>query len=150
MRAIYVTAMAVSLLIFILSLVVLAEEEVNYSQVVTAAWFDYGSDLNYSSRILEDYVNKNISDAEAIQSLMAVYVMAGRTAANLANLEPPAEFSDFHNYTFRAVEYFRLYLWNLAKFIETRYTVYGQDAMSNFNTSLEYREKALEESVLLL
>lgn len=150
MRAICVTAVAVSLLIFTLSSAVLAQEEIDYGRIATAAWFDYGSDLNYSSRILEDYVNNNISDAEAIQSLMAVYVMAGRTAANLANLEPPAEFSNFHNYTFRSVEHFRLYLWNLAKFIETKYTVYGQDAMSNFNTSLEYREKALEESVLLL
>lgn len=150
MRAIYVVVVAVSVLMLTLSSAALAQNEVNYSQVVTAAWFDYGSDLNYSSRILEDYVNNNISDAEAIQSIMAVYVMAGRTAANLANLEPPAEFGDFHNYTFSAVEYFRLYLWNLAKFIETRYTVYGQEAMSSLNTSLEYREKALEESVLLL
>lgn len=150
MRSIDVTVVAAALLVSALSSAALAQEEVDYARIATAAWFDYGSDLNYSSRILEDYVNKNISDAEAIQSLMAVYVMAGRTAANLANLEPPAEFSNFHNYTFSAVENFRLYLWNLAKFIETRYTVYGQDAMNYFNRSLEYREKALEESVLLL
>ncbi len=148
MRMIHVVA--VSLLISALSSTVLAQQEVDYDRIITAAWFDYSNDLNYSSRILEEYVNNNISDAEAIQSFMATYVMAGRTAANIAMVEPPDMYRNYHNYTFSAVENFRLYLWNLAKFIETKYIVYGQDAMNYFNASQEAREKALEESVLLM
>ncbi|MDM7912691.1 MAG: hypothetical protein QUS09_06305, partial [Methanotrichaceae archaeon] len=121
-----------------------------YSQISSAAWFDYNNDLSYSSQVLDDYVNKNISDSEALQSLMAVYLMAGRSEANILSVEPPAEYKNYHNYTYSAVEYFRLYLWNLAKFIETKYAPYGNEAQNYFNLSLEYRQKALDESVLVI
>lgn len=140
---------AISLLIFTLSSVAMAQGEGNYSQITNAAWFDYSNDLNYSSRILDDYAHNNISDAEAIQSLMAVYTLAGRTASNIGSIEPPAEYTTYHSLTFNAIENFRLYLWNLSKFIETKYVVYGQDAMNYFNQSQEYRERALEESVII-
>lgn len=127
-----------------------AQEGKNYSQISSAAWFDYNNDLSYSSQVLDDYVNKNISDSEALQSLMAVYLMAGRSEANILSVEPPVEYKNYHNYTYSAVEYFRLYLWNLAKFIETKYTPYGNEAQNYFNLSLEYRQKALDESVLVI
>jgi hypothetical protein len=127
-----------------------AQETANYSQESLAALFDYTNDLNYSSQILEEYVNKNISDSEAIQSLMAIYMMAGRTEANIARVEPPAKYADFHSYTLNAVEYFRLYLWNLAKFLETKYPDYGVEAQKYLNQSLDYRQKAIDESILVL
>lgn len=127
-----------------------AQESANYSQESLAALFDYTNDLNYSSQILDGYVNKSISDSEAIQSIMAVYMMAGRTESNIARVEPPAKYANFHSYTLNAVEYFRLYLWNLAKFLETKYPEYGVEAQSYLNQSLDYRQKAIDESMLVL
>jgi len=121
-----------------------------YAQISRAAWFDYTNDLNYSSQVLDEYANNNISESEAIQSIMSVYVLVGRTESNIAKVEPPTKFSNYHNYTFNAVENFRLYLWNLAKFMETRYPEYGIEARTYLNQSLEYRQKAIDESVLVL
>jgi hypothetical protein len=122
----------------------------DYSRISLAALFDYTNDLNYSSQVLDEYVNKNISESEAIQSIMAVYLLAGRTESNIAKVEPPTKYSNFHNYTFNAVVNFRLYLWNLAKYMETRYPEYGVEAQTYLNQSLEYRQKAIDESVLIL
>jgi len=122
----------------------------NYSQESTAALFDYTNDLNYSSQVLNEYVNESISDSEAIQSIMAVYMLAGRTESNIARVEPPAKYANFHNYTLNAVVNFRLYLWNLAKFIETKHIQYGVEAQTYLNASSDYRQKALDESVLVL
>ena len=140
-----------SLLAFLLlGMNAIAQESANYSQESLAALFDYTNDLNYSSQILDGYVNKSISNSEAIQSVMAIYTMAGRTESNMARVEPPAKYAEFHNYTLNAVEYFRLYLWNLAKFLETKYPVYGVEAQSYLNKSLDYRQKAIDESLLVL
>jgi len=122
----------------------------NYSQTSRAAWFDYTNDLNYSSQVLNEYANKNLSESEAIQSIMSTYSLAGRTEANMAKIEPPTKFSKYNNYTYDAVEYFRMYLWNLAKLLETRYPEYGIEARTDFNKSMEYRQKAIDESVLVL
>ncbi|MHB8120483.1 MAG: hypothetical protein ACYDHX_17500 [Methanothrix sp.] len=122
----------------------------DYPQISRAAWFDYTNDLNYSSKVLDEYANNNISESEAIQSLMSVYLLVGRTEANIAKIEPPEKYEKYHNYTFNAVENFRIYLWNLAKFMETRYTEYGLEAQSYLNQSLEYRQKAMDELVLIL
>jgi hypothetical protein len=99
---------------------------------------------------VDKYASNNISESEAIQSLMSIYVLAGRTESNIAKIEPPAKYKNFHNYTFNAEENFRIYLWNLAKFIETRYTEYGLEAQTALNLSLDYRQKAIDESVLVL
>ena len=124
--------------------------EGNYSQISRAAWFDYANDLDYSSQVLNEYANKNLSQSEAIQSIMAIYSLAGRTESNLARAVPPKKYVKYQNYTFNAVENFRLYLWNLGKFVETSYASYGITAQTCLNQSLDYRQKADDESVLIL
>lgn len=126
------------------------QAEPEYGNLTLLLWAQLGEDLNYSSWVLDQYVRKNITTTEALQSMTSVYTLTSRTQINFYQLQPPENYQQYHNYSINAIDNFRLYVWYISKFLETGNSNYALIARDKFNLSNEYTDKANEERVLNL
>jgi hypothetical protein len=119
-----------------------------YKNISNAAWSQFDEDFNYSSTILDEYVKKNISRREAMQSTLAIYSLTSQTAVNVNAVKPIPKYMTLHNETMTGLKDLRVYLWYLAKFFETNKPVYAKIANGYLNQSMNDRKLASEEFLL--
>jgi hypothetical protein len=113
-----------------------------YEKRMTSELDNYRDDLSYSSRILDDYVKKNVSDREAFTSTVSIFTMVSENLEAMDQIEPPVEYLSQYNSSKQAVFYLKWYTWNLARFYETKKVIYAAVARDYFNSSLAYSAEA--------
>ena len=116
-----------------------------YMHISNAVWTEYQENLNYSSKMLDEFVKGNMSKREAMVATTSLFTLASQTSESIVRVSPPAEFEDYHNYTLGTLVYFEEYLWCLAKFYETNDSDYAIRASDNFNTSVSFHKTAKTE-----
>ncbi len=80
----------------------------------------YREDFNYSGSVLENYVNKTISERDAMVATSSIFILTSQSVALLETNKPPAAYVSAYNNTFQALINLRAFLWNMSKFYETR------------------------------
>ena len=120
-----------------------------YQDLMDVVWIQYMEDLNYSSYVLDEFVNKNISGMEAMASTTSLFTLTSQTVDLLDKIKPPSKFMQYHNTTLDAMINLEGYLWNMAKFYESNRRVYAIQAHENFNESMSSYETALDISAQL-
>lgn len=125
-------------------------DDATYLNHTDFVWSQYAEDLQFSSDILDGYVRKEITREQAMAATMAAYMMTFQQLSSLNGVTPPEKFKEYQNYTANSVGYLQWYLWYMAKFYETNKSTYAVWAYQSFNTTRDYREKALEERLLHL
>lgn len=116
-----------------------------YMSLSNAAWSGYSEDLAYSSKVLDEYVKGNISQKEAMVAMTSLFTITSQPAESINKVSPPVEFEKYHSYTMGTFEYFKAYLWCLAKFYETDNVNYAIQASEYFNKSVSSQKAAKEE-----
>ena len=101
----------------------------------------YQEDLNYSSYILDEFVQKKIDARAAMTTTMTLFILTSETVDMMDQIKPPAKFEEYQNTTQLALINLEGYLWNMVKFYETNRRVYAMQAHDNFNNSMSYYEK---------
>lgn len=114
-------------------------------QLLLQGWNQYVQDINYSSYILNSYVNNNFTGRQALTLTTSVFILNSKSLSDIERIEPQKEYADFYNYTLNGMKYFNSYLWNLGKYYETTDVAYIIKARSEFNQSQEYYKKARVE-----
>jgi len=105
----------------------------------------YREDFNYSGSILENYVNKTISERDAMAATTSIFILTSQSVALLETNKPPAAYASTYNNTFQALINLRAFLWNMSKFYETRKNFYLVQARTNLNESVSYYKMGQEE-----
>jgi hypothetical protein len=109
-------------------------------------WNQYVEDLNYSSFILNQYVNKNYSSRQAMTSNSALLVLNSQTVSKFERVKPQKnEYIEFYNFTLNGMKCFNSYLWYMGKFYETDNPAYILEAREEFNASQDYYLDARKE-----
>ena len=116
-----------------------------YLELIKVVRNQYSEDLGYSSEILNEYVNGNITDREAMMATISVLTLTTQTHDMFDHVESPEKYVKYHFYMQSALKYLKLYLWNMAKFYETNVNEYAVQARECFNLSIFYYEKSIEE-----
>jgi hypothetical protein len=98
----------------------------------------YEEDLDYSSKVLNDFVNKNIDSRGAMTSTMTLFILTSKTVDLLDQISPPSDLIEYQNTTQLALINLEGYLWNMVKFYETSKKEYAIQAHVNFNESIRY------------
>jgi hypothetical protein len=98
----------------------------------------YEEDLDYSSKILNDFVAKDIDARGAMTSTMTLFILTTETVDMLDRITPPNELVEYKNATQLALINLEGYLWNMVKFYETGKKEYANQARINFNESIIY------------
>lgn len=104
----------------------------------------YLEDLNYSSYILDEFVNKRVSSREAMTASIALFELTSQTVDMVDQMDAPPGFDQYHNCTLMALINLEGYLWNMAKFYETNRRVYAMQAHESFNRSIDYYGQSQE------
>jgi hypothetical protein len=105
----------------------------------------YREDFNYSGGILENYVNKTISDRDAMVATTSVFILTSHSIALLETNRPPKIYENTYNNTLLGMTYLRAFLWNMSKFYETNKNFYLVQARKNLNDSVSYYKTGQEE-----
>lgn len=108
-------------------------------------WNQYVEDLNYSSFILDQYVNKNYTSRTAMAINGALMLLDSQTLSAFGQIKPQEKYWDFHNFTLNGIKYFNSYLWYMGKYYETSNPAYIMKARDEFNKSHEYYLKSRSE-----
>jgi len=116
-----------------------------YGDFLVMAQAMYVEDYNFSESILKQYVNKTISNRDAMVATTSVFILTSSTSSMLETTEPPAEYAIPYNHTLLALLNLRSFLWNISKLFETNKSMYLNQSRKNLNDSLEYYKKAHEE-----
>jgi hypothetical protein len=116
-----------------------------YQDDIRSALNQYRDDLNYSSRILDAYVKKNISDQDAFTSTVSIFTLVSQNLEDVEQIKPPKDYLNQYNNSMSAVFNLKWYTWNLAKFYETKNIIYAANARDYFNKSLKYDNEATRE-----
>jgi hypothetical protein len=127
-------------------LAVLGSPNATYEERMNLALARYSEDLNYSRKILDEYVKKNLTDDEAFVATVSIFTLASQTLDEVEGIKPPERYAAYHNYSLQALANLKGYLWNLAKFCETGEVDYVAEAREHFNLSLSYYEKEQREA----
>jgi hypothetical protein len=120
-----------------------------YLKLIKEAGNQYSEDLGYSSDILDEFVKNNITNREAMVATVSILTLTAQTYDMLSSVQSPDEYVKYQFYMESALKYFRLYLWNMAKFYETNRNEYAVKAREFFNLSIYYYEKSVEEYDLI-
>jgi len=121
-----------------------------YMYISNGVFNEYQEDLNYSSKILDEFVKGNISKRDAMIATTSLFTLTSQTAEAIVRVSPPPEFADYHDNSVGTLVYFKAYLWSLAKFYETGATKYAVQANDSFNISVKFYEAAKIELDKLL
>lgn len=105
----------------------------------------YREDFNYSGRILENYVNKTISERDAMVATTSIFILTSHSVALLEANKPPAAYASTYDNTFQALVNLRAFLWNMSKFYETSKNSYLVQARKDLNESVSYYKIGREE-----
>jgi hypothetical protein len=109
----------------------------------------YIEDLNYSSDILNKFVNEKIDANEAMTTTMTLFVLTSSTVDMVDQINPPGEFIGYHNTAKLALINLEGYLWNMVKFYETNRREYALQARYNFNESMKFNRELENSSSIL-
>jgi hypothetical protein len=101
----------------------------------------YLEDLNYSSYILDEFVQKKIDAGQAMTSTMTLFILTSETVDMVDQIKSPAKFEEYKNTIQLALVNLEGYLWNMVKFYETNRRVYAMQAHDNFNRSMSYHQE---------
>lgn len=104
----------------------------------------YREDFNYSGSVLENYVNKTISEKEAMVATTSIFVLTSQSAALLETNKPPNVYASAYNNTLLALTNLRAFLWNMSKFYETNKGLYLTQARKSLNESVSYYKAGQE------
>jgi hypothetical protein len=117
-----------------------------YYRSLKSALDQYEEDHLVTTRTLNDYVSKNISAGEALVNTTSILMLNSMTLENMRKLNPPENYSNYQSDVINALTEFQYYLWNLAKFYETRKVDYVLEARKRYNISRSYYTKGLNAS----
>lgn len=112
--------------------------ESSYGNFLDTVQSMYREDFNYSGGVLENYVNKTISERDAMVATTSIFILTSQSVALLETNKPPATYVSAYNNTFQALVNLRAFLWNMSKFYETRKNSYLVRARNNLNESVSY------------
>lgn len=104
----------------------------------------YREDFNYSGGILENYVNKTISEKDAMVATTSIFIMTSYSMALLETAKPPEAYESTYNNTHMALISLRAFLWNMSKFYETNKGSYLTQARKSLNESVSYYKAGQE------
>ncbi len=113
----------------------------NYLTLMEVVKIQYLEDLNYSSYILDEFVNKSIEPREAMTATMTLFSLTDKMVSMLDLIEPPSNLIAYHDDSKQALIYLKGYLWNMVKFYETNRRAYAMLAHDNFNKSVNHYAK---------
>lgn len=113
----------------------------NYLNLMEVVKIQYLEDLNYSSYVLDEFVNKRIEPREAMASTMTLFALTEKTVNMVDLIEPPSNLIAYHDNSKQALVDLEGYLWNMVKFYETNRRVYAMLAHDSFNKSLSHYAK---------
>ncbi len=105
----------------------------------------YREDFNYSGSVLENYVNKTISEKEAMVATSSIFILTSHSLSLLDINKPPKIYESAYNNTHLALTNLRSFLWNMSKFYETNKGSYLIQARRNLNESVSYYKAGQEE-----
>lgn len=105
----------------------------------------YREDFNYSGSVLENYVNKTISEKDAMVATSSIFILTSHSLALLDINKPPKVYESAYNNTHMAMTNLRSFLWNMSKFYETNKGYYLTQARKNLNESVSYYKASQEE-----
>ena len=125
-----------------------AQNETSYINLSNKIWGFYNEDLKYSSKVLDEYIKKNLSRGEAMQAMTSVFILDYQATNMFARIKPPEKYSEYHNNTVNAIITLQGYFLNLAKFYETGLPGYGKSAQALFNQTIKYHDKVIEERII--
>jgi hypothetical protein len=113
----------------------------NYLTLMEVVKIQYLEDLNYSSYVLDEFVNKRIDSMDAMTATMTLFSLTEKTVNMVDLIEPPSNFAAYHDNSKQALVDLEGYLWNMVKFYETNRRVYAMLAHDNFNKSVNHYAK---------
>ncbi len=115
-------------------------------------WNSYVENFDYSWEIMNNTAQGNGSNEsirDAMVAITALLVLNSQGLAEAESITPSEEFKDFHNYTINSMKYFNIYLYNIAKLLETRNARYSNAGRDAFNYSLQYYDLGKAEAEFL-
>lgn len=118
--------------------------DASYKELLQQTLSQFNDDLNQSSLILDEFIRKNISKRDAMVASASLYVLTSHSLDSINQTQPPKKYTTNFDFTIRALENLKDYLWNMGKFYETSKTDYAINARINFNDSMYYYEKGRE------
>jgi hypothetical protein len=119
--------------------------ESSYKSFLSMVQGMYREDFNYSGGILENYVNKTISDSDALVATTSIFILTSHSIALLETNKPPKIYENTYNNTLLGMTYLQAFLWNMSKFYETNKNFYLVQARKNLNDSVSYYKTGQEE-----
>lgn len=114
--------------------------ESSYRNFLSMVQSLYRDDYNYSGRVLENYVNKTISDKDAMVITTSIFTLTSYSIALLETTKPPKAYESAYNNTHLAFINLRVFLWDMSKFYETNRVSYLPRARESLNESISYYE----------
>ncbi len=118
--------------------------ESGYGNFLRTVQSMYREDFNYSGGILENYVNKSISDSDAMVATTSIFILTSHSIALLETNTPPKAYENAYNDTLNGMVSLRAFLWNMSKFYETKKNGYLVQARKNLNESVSYYKTGQE------
>lgn len=115
-------------------------------QAEMRAWNSFVENFDYEGVILNGTLQGNSSYEYAMIATTALLVLNSQALADSERMIPGDKYKDFHNYTINAMKYFNVYLYNMAKYFQTkklRYYAIGSEAR---NQSRDYYTKGYNEA----
>ena len=117
----------------------------HYVELIRLVDDQYLEEIGYSSDVLDEFVKSNITNREAMVATVSIFTLTSQTMSAFEQIEPPEEYVKYHFYMREALKYLKIYTWNMAKFYETGSNSYAIQAKEDFNLSIFYYEKGIEE-----
>jgi hypothetical protein len=118
--------------------------ESSYRNFLRTVQSMYREDFNYSGSVLENYVNKTISEKDAMVATTSIFILTSHSLALLDINKPPEVYESAYNNTYMALTNMRSFLWNMSKFYETNKGSYLIQARKNLNESVSYYKAGQE------
>ncbi|HPW73585.1 MAG: hypothetical protein IPI63_08040 [Methanothrix sp.] len=115
-------------------------------------WNTFVENFDYQWEIWNATVHGNGSNQSIREAMIATTALLVLNSHGLAEAEstvPSEKFEDFHNYTVSSMKYFNIYLYNMAKYFETRKTKYSTAATDALNNSIKYYDLGKTEAEFL-
>ena len=122
-----------------------ATVETDDEQVALRNWNRFIENFDSQGEVLNGTITGNITYREAMSAITSILVLNSQELAETEMANPGEEYLDFHSYTVDAMRSFNAYLYNIAKYFETRDGRYAATAGTAFNLTVEYYNKGRDE-----
>jgi len=128
-----------------------AVDSQTYLNLTNAALAYYSQDLNYSSKIVDEFTKGSISSSEAMTATTTLYVLALKTYVDLASVSRPSgeAYDTYYSDLDVTFSSYQMYLWLLMKYFETGDRSYATAAAGRISDSYSYFQKAMEDQSAL-